>query len=152
MCLCSSSNMTDLGSSEGPNVSNLFPAIAQSFAVILVGYAFGRFRIVAPEEVHSIGKLVGRLFLPALLFFNLAILDLSTISWPFMAGLLIAKLAVFGLTALVTVVVTRPVSLGKAGLFGIFATQSNDFALGLPIGEEVYMYLSLPTYCSERPE
>ena len=127
-------NITDMSTSE-PNVNNLFPAIAQSFAVILLGYVFGRFRFIAPEEVGSISKLVGRLFLPALLFFNLATLNLSTICWPFMAGLLIAKLAVFGLTAIVTLVVTRPVSLGKAGLFGIFATQSNDFALGLPIGE-----------------
>lgn len=120
---------------SGPNVDNLFPAIAQSFAVILIGYFFGRFNIIPPGEARTIGVLVGRLALPALLFKNLAILDLTTISWPFMGGILIAKLSVFVVVAVLTIIITRPISSGKGGLFGIFATQSNDFALGLPIGK-----------------
>ena len=120
---------------SGPNVENLFPAIAQSFAVILIGYCFGRFNIIPPGEARTIGVLVGRLALPALLFKNLAILDLTTISWPFMGGILIAKLSVFVVVAVLTIVITRPINIGKGGLFGIFATQSNDFALGLPIGK-----------------
>ena len=120
---------------SGPNVDNLFPAIAQSFAVILIGYFFGRFNIIPPSEARTIGVLVGRLALPALLFKNLAILDLTTISWPFMAGILIAKLSVFVVVAVLTIIITRPINGGKGGLFGIFATQSNDFALGLPIGK-----------------
>ena len=118
-----------------PDISNLFPAIAQAFAVILIGYLFGRFKIIAPSESSSIGILVAKLALPALLFKNLAILDLSMISWTFMLGILLAKSIVFIIVALLTVIVTRPIAIGKAGLFGMFATQSNDFALGLPIGE-----------------
>ena len=120
---------------SGPDVNNLFPAIAQSFVIILIGYLFGRFNIIPSSEARSIGVLVGKLALPALLFQNLAILDLTAISWPFMGGILIAKFAVFVIVAVITVVITRPFSLGKGGLFGIFATQSNDFALGLPIGK-----------------
>ena len=111
---------------SGPNVDNLFPAIAQSFAVILIGYFFGRFNIIPPGEARTIGVLVGRLALPALLFKNLAILDLTTISWPFMGGILIAKLSVFVVVAVLTIIITRPISSGKGGLFGIFATQSNE--------------------------
>jgi len=120
---------------SGPDVNNLFPAIAQSFVIILIGYLFGRFNIIPSSEARSIGVLVGKLALPALLFQNLAILDLTAICWPFMGGILIAKFVVFAIVAVITVVVTRPVNLGKGGLFGIFATQSNDFALGLPIGK-----------------
>ena len=121
--------------SEGPKVSNLFPAIAQTFAVIFLGYLFGIFKIILPSDSRSISQLVGKLALPALLFQNLAILDLSAVSWPFLAGILIAKATVFAIVVILTVIISRPRNIGKAGLFGIFATQSNDFALGLPIGE-----------------
>lgn len=119
---------------SGPSVSNLFPAIAQSFAVIILGYIFGFFKIIPVSEAKSIGTLVGKLALPALLFKNLAILDLSAISWTFLGGMLVAKFSLFAVVALVTFVVSG-FNIGKGGLFGIFVTQSNDFALGLPIGE-----------------
>ena len=118
-----------------PSVSNLFPAIAQSFAIILLGYLFGHFKIIPPGEARAISELVGKLALPALLFQNLATLDLSTINWRFMSGILIAKFFVFLVTVVLTLIVSRPINIGKAGLFGIFTTQSNDFALGLPIGK-----------------
>ena len=120
--------------SAGPTVNNLFPAIAQSFAVILVGYLFGLFKIIPPGEARAISELVGKLALPALLFQNLATLNLGAIDWRFMSGILIAKLSVFILTVIMTLVLTR-FNFGKAGIFGIFTTQSNDFALGLPIGK-----------------
>lgn len=119
---------------SGPSVSNLFPAIAQSFAIIIIGYVFGLFKIIPVKEAGSIGTLVGKLALPALLFKSLAVLDLSAISWPFLGAMLVAKFSIFAVVALVTVLIARPFNIGKAGIFGIFATQSNDFALGLPIG------------------
>lgn len=121
--------------SAEPSVNNLFPAIAQAFAVILVGYLFGLFKIIPPGEARAISELVGKLALPALLFQNLATLDLGAINWRFMSGILIAKLSVFILTVILTLILSRPINIGKAGLFGIFTTQSNDFALGLPIGK-----------------
>lgn len=128
--------------SGGPKVSNLFPAIAQTFAVIFIGYLFGLFKIISPSESRSISQLVGKLTLPALLFQNLAILDLTAISWPFLAGILVAKGVVFAVVVILTVIVSRPRNIGKAGLFGIFATQSNDFALGLPIVVALYGHAS----------
>ena len=118
-----------------PSINNLFPAIAESFAVIFIGYIFGRFKLINPSEARSITSLVGRLALPALLFRNLATLDLGFVSWRFLACILIAKSLVFIITGILTFIISRPWHIGKAGLYGIFATQSNDFALGLPIGE-----------------
>ena len=117
-----------------PTVNNLFPAIAQSFAIIIIGYLFGFFKITPVNEARTVGILVGKLALPALLFKNLSILTITAISWPFLGGLLLAKFSVFAGVALITVIVSRPFNIGRAGIFGIFATQSNDFALGLPIG------------------
>ncbi len=119
---------------SGPSVDSLFPAIAQSFVIIILGYGFGFFNLISPKESKSIGILIGNLFLPALLFKNLAILNLSAVSWPFLGGMLLAKLSVFLVVAILTMLLSRPFKVGTAGLFGIFATQSNDFALGLPIG------------------
>ena len=124
------------------DIGNLFPAIAQAFVIILIGYLFGRFRIVEPSEARSISTLVGKLALPALLAKNLLVLDLSTVSWRFLASILIAKLAIFVLVASITFIAIRPWNIGKAGLYGIFATQSNDFALGLPIGTIIHNLLS----------
>jgi predicted permease len=84
-----------------------------------------------------ISELVGKLALPALLFQNLATLNLGAIDWRFMSGILIAKLSVFILTVILTLILSR-MNVGKAGLFGIFTTQSNDFALGLPIGKSAF--------------
>lgn len=116
------------------DINNLFPAIVESFVIILIGYLFGRFRIVEPTEARSISTLVGKLALPALIARNLIDLDLSTVSWQFLASILLAKLAIFILVTTISFVATRPWNIGRAGLYGIFATQSNDFALGLPIG------------------
>ena len=118
-----------------PSVSNLFPAIAQSFAIILIGYIFGFFKIIPVNEARSIGVLVGKLALPALLFKNLAILNVAAISWPFLGSILLSKFLVFVGVVIVTVLVSRPFNIGKGGILGIFVTQSNDFALGLPIGK-----------------
>lgn len=120
--------------SQGAAADNLFPAIAQSFAIILVGYLFGLFKIIPPSEARAISELVGKLALPALLFQNLATLDLTAINWGFMSGIFIAKVTVFLVTTILTLIISRPFNIGRAALFGIFTTQSNDFALGLPIG------------------
>lgn len=114
-------------------LNNLFPAIAESFVIILIGYVFGRFKLIDPSEARSLTTLVGKLALPALLFRNLAILDLSNVSWRFLGSILTAKLIVFVVVAIITFIVSRPWHIGRAGLYAIFATQSNDFALGLPI-------------------
>ncbi|ELW64149.1 Integral membrane protein GPR155 [Tupaia chinensis] len=55
------------------------------------------------------------------------------------ASILIAKASVFFIVCVLTLLVASPDSrFSKAGLFPIFATQSNDFALGYPIVEALY--------------
>ncbi|KYO17825.1 integral membrane protein GPR155 [Alligator mississippiensis] len=54
-------------------------------------------------------------------------------------SILVAKASVFFLVCILTLLVASPESrFSKAGLFPIFATQSNDFALGYPIVEALY--------------
>ena len=121
------------------SIANLFPAIGRIFAVVILGYILGKFKFITQQSASAIGVIVGKIALPALLLQNMAILDLSAINWKFMAGILIARSLVFALVFVITLVFARPVSIGKPGILAIFCTQSNDFALGLPICKSIVL-------------
>lgn len=57
------------------------------------------------------------------------------VEWQFLGAIFISKASLFLVVLVFTLVVHRPVNIGLAGLAGIFVTQSNDFALGYPIGK-----------------
>ena len=78
---------------------------------------------------------MGTFSLPSLIFMSLAQLDLTSVNWLFLLSILISKSIVFVAVIVITLLVGRPVNLGRAGIFAIFCTQSNDFAIGYPIGE-----------------
>ncbi|KAG7227594.1 hypothetical protein INR49_005409 [Caranx melampygus] len=69
----------------------------------------------------------------------MVLLDFGNVVWSFLWSILIAKVSVFVVVCVLTLIVANPESrYSKAGLFAIFATQSNDFALGYPIVEALY--------------
>lgn len=115
------------------SIDNLYPAIVQCFAIILFGYMAGRMNVVSTSQGKGIGTFVSKFCLPALLFKNMCTLDFSVVDWNFLLSVLISKSVIFILVLVVTVVARRPINYGLAGLFAIFCTQSNDFALGYPI-------------------
>lgn len=98
-------------------------------------YIAGRLNVVTSLESKGIATYVGTFALPALIFLSLAKLDFSTVNWIFLFAILLAKGLVFFGVMIVTMLVTKPVHFGRAGIFAIFCTQSNDFALGYPISE-----------------
>lgn len=115
------------------SISNLFPTIGRIFAVIILGYMLGKFKVITQQSSGAVGVIAGKIALPALLLLNMATLDLGDINWRFMAGMLLARSLVFVGVFVITLIFTRPVSIGKPAILAIFSTQSNDFALGLPI-------------------
>ncbi|KAI5645450.1 membrane transport protein domain-containing protein [Phthorimaea operculella] len=117
---------------------NLYPALFQCFAIIICGYIAGRLSIVSPSESKGIGTFVGTFALPSLIFLSLARLDFSTVNWTFLVAILLAKGIVFFSVITVTLLVSKPLNLARAGIFAIFCTQSNDFALGYPIINAIY--------------
>lgn len=120
------------------SIDNLYPAIIQCFFIILAGYIAGRVSLISSSQSRGIGLFVSNFCLPALLFKNMCILDFSVVNWMFLTSILISKSLVFFLVVFVTLVAKRPLNYGYAGMFGIFATQSNDFALGYPIIQALY--------------
>lgn len=118
------------------SIDRLLPALLECFGIILCGYIAGRTNIITTTQAKGLGNFVSKFALPALLFKNMVLLDFGNVIWPFLWGILIAKVSVFCIVCFLTLIVSSPDSrYSKAGIFSIFATQSNDFALGYPIGK-----------------
>ncbi|KAJ8314204.1 hypothetical protein KUTeg_008765 [Tegillarca granosa] len=126
-------NSSSGGKGQEISIDNLYPAIVECFVVIFAGYVAGRMNLISSTQGKGIGTFVSNFCLPALLFKNMCLLDFSKVNWMFLLSILIAKSSVFLIVAVITLLAKRPRNYGYAGLFAIFATQSNDFALGYPI-------------------
>ncbi|KAM7385283.1 hypothetical protein PAMP_001371 [Pampus punctatissimus] len=129
------------GSAAGPHMSidKLFPALLECFGIILCGYIAGRADIITESQAKGLGNFVSKFALPALLFKNMVLLDFANVIWAFLWSVLVAKVTVFVLVCVMTLMVASPDNrYSKAGLYAIFATQSNDFALGYPIVDALY--------------
>jgi hypothetical protein len=138
----------DLDPSDTPptmSIDKLFPALLECFGIILCGYIAGRANIITSTQAKGLGNFVSKFALPALLFKNMVLLDFGNVIWPFLWSILIAKVSVFFIVCVITLLVASPdTRFSKAGLFSIFATQSNDFALGYPIGESFHPFSFSP--------
>lgn len=129
------------------SIDKLFPALLECFGIILCGYIAGRTNIITSTQAKGLGNFVSKFALPALLFKNMVLLDFGDVIWPFLWSVLIAKVSVFCLVCVLTLIVASPESrYSKAGLFSIFATQSNDFALGYPIGKYIKLFILTHTH------
>ncbi|NP_001098703.1 G protein-coupled receptor 155b [Takifugu rubripes] len=135
------SHNTLAGSAAVPpmSIDKLFPALLECFGIILCGYIAGRADLITESQAKGLGNFVSKFALPALLFKNMVLLDFGDVIWAFLWSVLVAKVAVFVLVCVLTLMVASPDSrYSKAGLYAIFATQSNDFALGYPIVDALY--------------
>ena len=97
-----------------------------------------RFKLLTPLESRGIGIFVGNFALPALIFGALSTIQLHSVNWNFVLSILITKSVLFVGVLLVTISINRGQSIDKAGLYSIFVTQTNDFALGYPIVIALY--------------
>lgn len=113
-----------------------FP-LSLSLPIIACRYLAGRLNIITNTEAKGLNTFVGTFALPSVIFLSLAELNWSTVNWNFLLSILISKTIVFLAVAIISLLVARPVNYGRAGLLAIFCTQSNDFAIGFPIGELV---------------
>ena len=97
---------------------------------------FSRFNFLSDSESKGLATFVGTFCLPSLIFGSLCKINLFSVNWKFFSAILVTKAVIFFGVLLVTYVVGRKVN--KAGLYAIFTTQSNDFAVGLPIVQAIY--------------
>ncbi|XP_039456294.1 integral membrane protein GPR155-like [Oreochromis aureus] len=92
------------------SIDRLFPALLECFGIILCGYIAGRANIITSTQAKGLGSFVSKFALPALLFKNMVLLDFGNVIWPFLWSILIAKVCVFFLVCILTLIVASPVS------------------------------------------
>ncbi|XP_037901142.1 integral membrane protein GPR155 [Glossina fuscipes] len=129
------------------SMNNFYPALVQCFGIIICGYIAGRFKIISNAETKGLGTFVGTFALPSLIFLSLVELNWSAVNWTFLLAMLISKAVVFFVVLIISLCVARPLNYARAGLLGIFCTQSNDFAIGYPIVMALYKTIH-PEYAS----
>ena len=113
--------------------TSIFPTLVECFGIIFIGYVAGRFSWFTTSEGKGISLFLSNLALPALVFKSMVTVNFDLINWKLWTGVLLGKLAVFVVTIVISLVFHKSNRFGKAGLYGIFVTQSNDFAFGLPL-------------------
>lgn len=80
----------------------------------------------------------------------MATLDLSSVNFGLLGAMALGKLFVFVLAAGAALLLEKENKLSKAGVYGVFCTQSNDLAFGFPIVNALYpnlvqyLYLGAP--------
>lgn len=109
--------------------------IVQSFVVVILGIVLGRLGVVTSTHAQGIEKYVTFIALPGLLLQALMTTTFKDVQWGFLGSILIVKVFLFLLTVFIMLTLSRPLNYGKAAIYGIFVTQSNDLALGYPICE-----------------
>lgn len=111
-----------------------------------MGYCAGRIGLIDANGTAAIGVFVSRFALPSLLFTELATLSLSEIDMRLLIAVTIAKVAMFAGVIGCSLTFDYHGGRGEAfrklvgvsALRAIFCTQSNDFALGLPVIEALF--------------
>jgi predicted permease len=142
-------------------LNNLLPALLQTFAVVLLGYVSARWRLLPAGSDTVLGAYTATFALPALIFQNMASLNLGQASVGLLLGVLAAKSAVAIVVALFTLILVGTGGGGGSGgaqhtwslaaLFAMATTQQNDFALGLPVLDALYPPKVLPPECGLDP-
>lgn len=112
---------------------------------IFYRYIAGRFNMITKTETNGMNTFVGTFALPSLIFMSLAKLDFTLINWKFLVAVLLAKSCVFISVLVVLLVIKKPSNPGRAALFAIFTTQSNDFAIGYPMSKNKITFV-IPQY------
>ncbi|RWS10226.1 integral membrane protein GPR155-like protein [Dinothrombium tinctorium] len=112
--------------------------IIECFSIILIGYVTAKCGLISETEAIGITRFVGYFSLPSLIFKSLATFNLADVNWNIVLGIFAAKAILFIAVAVLTLILTKPAELSKAGLYGIFCTQSNDFAIGYPLLVSLY--------------
>ena len=74
-----------------------------------------------------------------MIFGSLAKVDLMTVNWTFWLAILVTKSLIYFTVLIVHAFANWGKPIGVSALYGIFVTQSNDFALGLPILNALFL-------------
>jgi hypothetical protein len=111
----------------------IFNVVLPVFAIILTGYACGRFGVLGAASSEAINKFVYFVALPVLLFFSMARVDPEQIfNWPYLGAFAAGSL----ITTVAAILFARWVfrtRLSEQSMFGMVAIFGNTGYMGIPL-------------------
>uniref|UniRef100_A0A914WTP6 DEP domain-containing protein n=1 Tax=Plectus sambesii TaxID=2011161 RepID=A0A914WTP6_9BILA len=134
------------------DMESLYSVLVHCFVVIGSGFMIVRMKYAGESENRGMRLLLLYFLTPAMLINCLLPLRFGSVNWQFIACIFVTKAILFVTVAAITLALSK--NLAKAGIYAIFATQSNDLALGYPIVDALYrqtqpeyaqyLYLAMP--------
>lgn len=111
----------------------IFNVVLPVFAIILTGYACGRFGVLGAASSEAINKFVYFVALPVLLFFSMARVDPGQIfNWPYLGAFAAGSV----ITTVAAILFARWVfrtRLSEQSMFGMVAIFGNTGYMGIPL-------------------
>ena len=112
-------------------------AVAPIIAMALIGYYLKRIKIITPAGAKEMNKLVFKLFLPLLLFFNIYNIEsFAGIGFGYIAFVCVMVLAVFAVGFVTAVFITKDNK--KRGALAQASFRSNYAIIGIPLATSVF--------------
>lgn len=118
--------------------TELYPALIQCFFIIGAGYVAGQLNLLTSTQSAGLSRFISNFALPAIIFKNLVDIQFESVSWQFLASVMLTKAIIFFGTAILTGIGERPRNFTSMALYAIMTTQTNDFALIAPIIDAVF--------------
>ena len=136
---------TPSSASSSVDLANVISAMFSTFSIVALGYGMGRAKFIPTSVGQGLGTFLFQVSLPCLIFHSVGTMSFTGVNWWVLIALLISKCIVFffvlgfGLWS---------GKLAQGAVWAIFCTQSNDFALGLPLLKSLYKttHPSFPQY------
>lgn len=111
----------------------IFNVVLPVFAIILTGYACGRFHVLGPASSEAINKFVYFVALPVLLFYSMARVDpVQIFNWPFLGAFAGGSI----ITTVIAILFARfvfKIRLAEQSIFGMLAIFGNTGYMGIPL-------------------
>eukprot|EP01083_Nonionella_stella_P024330 67222_1 len=118
--------------SSTQTLENLLSVLGQIILIVILGIFTRKFEWL-PKNTSSLEIIVGRFALPAIFFSFAAGMNLSSYNWTPLVSMMIAKVIMIILCGFIACVARLKPFFSTWGIMGLFVTQSNDFALGIPV-------------------
>ncbi|TRY85407.1 hypothetical protein DNTS_027931, partial [Danionella cerebrum] len=106
------------------SIDKLFPALLECFGIVLCGYVAGSSGIISVAQVKGLGSFVSCFALPALLFKNMVELQFEHVIWSFLWSIMIAKVCVFFLVCVLTLLVANAESNRDSGYSSVICLDA----------------------------
>lgn len=111
----------------------IFNVVLPVFAIILTGYACGRFRVLGSASSEAINKFVYFVALPVLLFYSMARVDPAEIfNWPFL-GAFAGGSIITTVFAIFFARLVFKIRLAEQSMYGMVAIFGNTGYMGIPL-------------------